>query len=50
MMMEERGLGHRDQTLKREEVIGHQVNDSLGNGSGEKRSLCCSCRFSVNFR
>lgn len=44
------GLSHRDHAQKREVVIGHQVNDSLGNGSGEKRSLCCSCRFCVSFR
>lgn len=44
------GLSHRDHALKREAVIGHQVNDFLGNGSGEKRSLCCSCRFCVSFR
>ena len=50
MMTEERGLGRRDHALEREAVIGHEVNDSLGNGSGEKRSLCCSCRFCVSFR
>ena len=34
-MREERGLGRRDHALEREAVIGHEVNDSLGNGSGE---------------
>ena len=33
------GLSHRDHALKREAVIGHQVNDFLRNGSGKTFSV-----------